>query len=94
MQNYSYIIPQPDTMDYQNRLGCHKHMHLELQSGNMDNYKAAAYNVRRAVKEAKRDYGKKVELQFQEGNPRSIWQGVITMTDYKPPPPCQVLMRL
>lgn len=37
---------------------------LELQSGNMNNYKAAAYNVRRAVKEAKRDYGKKVELQF------------------------------
>ncbi len=52
----------------------------------MDNYNTAAYNVRRAVKEAKRDYGKKVELQFQEGNPRSLWQGLRTMTDYKPTP--------
>ncbi len=34
-----------------------------LQSGNMANYKAAAYNVRRVVREAKGDCGKKVELK-------------------------------
>ncbi len=45
---------------------------LGLQSGNMDNCKAAADNVRRAVKEAKRDYG--------------LWLGLRTMTDYKFPP--------
>ncbi len=56
---------------------------LGLQSGNMDNYKAAAYNVRRAVKEAKGDYGKEVQLQFQEGNPTSMWEGQRIMTDYK-----------
>ncbi len=52
----------------------------------MDSYKAAAYNVRIAVKEAKRDYGKKAELQFKEDNPRSMWQGLRTMIDYKGPP--------
>ena len=39
---------------------------------------------------ANRDYRKK---EFQEGNPRSMWQGLRIMTDYKPHPP-QVLMRL
>ncbi len=42
-----------------------------LQSENIDDYKVAAYNVRRAVKEAKGDYGKKVELQFQEVIPEA-----------------------
>lgn len=55
---------------------------LGLQSVHMDNYSAAAYNVRRAVKQAKGDYGKTVEQQFQEGNLRSMWQGLCTMTDY------------
>ena len=51
---------------------------------NIGSYKAAAYNVTRAVEEAKSDHSKKVEQQFQEGNPTSVWQGLRTMTDYKP----------
>ncbi len=43
-------------MDYQNTHTAA--YNLGLHSGNMDNYKAAAYDVRRAVKEAKGDYGK------------------------------------
>ncbi|KAK1796305.1 hypothetical protein P4O66_009373 [Electrophorus voltai] len=34
-------------------------------SGNMDEYKSAPYGVRRAVMEAKRRYGKKLETQFR-----------------------------
>lgn len=58
-----------------------------LETGNMDDYKAASYNVRKAVREAKRKYGEKVESQFQQCDPRK--QGLRSMTDYKgtPPPP-------
>ena len=53
----------------------------------MDDYKAAAYNVRKVVKDAKREYGEKMESKFQQGDLRSVWQGLKIMTDYKPPPP-------
>lgn len=50
--------------------------------------KVAAYNVRRAVNEAKGDQErrKKVELQFQDGNPRSMSQSLRPMTDMPTPP--------
>lgn len=56
-------------MNYQNHLQCHKHTHtaaykLGIQFGDIENYKAAADNVKRAVKDTKWVYGKKVELQF------------------------------
>ncbi|KAK1797517.1 hypothetical protein P4O66_000811 [Electrophorus voltai] len=43
-------------------------------SGNMDEYKSAAYGVSRAVREAKRRYGRKLESQFQQSGSRSLWQ--------------------
>ncbi|KAK1788604.1 hypothetical protein P4O66_002679 [Electrophorus voltai] len=55
-------------------------------SGNMDEYKSAAYGVRRAVREAKRHYGKKLETQFQQSGSRSLWQGLRKITDYGSPP--------
>ncbi|KAI5629002.1 gastrula zinc finger protein XlCGF28.1-like [Silurus asotus] len=56
-----------------------------LATGDMDEYKAASYSVRRAVKDAKRRYGSKLESQFQQGGSRSLWQGLRTITDYKTP---------
>ncbi|KAK1806255.1 hypothetical protein P4O66_000131 [Electrophorus voltai] len=55
-------------------------------SGNMDEYKSAAYGVRRAVREAKRRYGKKLETRFQQSGSRSLWQGLRMITDYRSPP--------
>ncbi|KAK1798031.1 hypothetical protein P4O66_000528 [Electrophorus voltai] len=55
-------------------------------SGNMDEYKSAAYEVRRAVREAKRRYGRKLETQFQQSRSRSLWQGLWMITDYRSPP--------
>ncbi|KAJ8383074.1 hypothetical protein SKAU_G00038520 [Synaphobranchus kaupii] len=52
----------------------------------MEDYKAAAYNVRRTVKEAKKEYGEKMEQKFKQGDLRSVWQGLNTMTDYKGSP--------
>ncbi|KAI5103635.1 up-regulator of cell proliferation isoform X2 [Silurus meridionalis] len=51
----------------------------------MDEYKAACYSVRRAVKDAKRRYGRKLESQFQQGGSRNLWQGLRTITDYRTP---------
>ncbi|KAI5619032.1 hypothetical protein C0J50_21063, partial [Silurus asotus] len=58
---------------------------MGLATGDMDEYKAASYSVHRAVKDAKRRYGRKLESQFQQGGSRSLWQGLRTITDYKKP---------
>ncbi|KAK1792854.1 hypothetical protein P4O66_012764 [Electrophorus voltai] len=55
-------------------------------SGNTDEYKSAAYGVRRAVREAKRRYGRKLETQLQQSGSRSLWQGLRMITDYRSPP--------
>ncbi|KAK3569826.1 hypothetical protein QTP86_005843 [Hemibagrus guttatus] len=47
--------------------------------------KAASYNVRKAVKEAKQRYRRKLESQLQKSDSRSLWQGLKTLTDYKAP---------
>uniref|UniRef100_A0A3P9JDD6 Reverse transcriptase domain-containing protein n=1 Tax=Oryzias latipes TaxID=8090 RepID=A0A3P9JDD6_ORYLA len=56
-----------------------------LASGDMELYKAASYNVRKAVKEAKKRYGRKLESQLQQSDSRSLWQGLRTITDYRAP---------
>lgn len=52
-----------------------------LEIGNMVESKAALYNVRIAVNSAKREYGERMESKFQQGDLRSVWQGMKTMTD-------------
>ncbi|XP_041962711.1 uncharacterized protein LOC121720538 [Alosa sapidissima] len=56
-----------------------------LLSGNMEEYKAATYNLRRMVKEAKRRYGEKIRSQFEQSDSRCMWQGLRVMSDYKSP---------
>lgn len=51
----------------------------------MDLYKAASYNVRSAVRKAKRSYGEKLESQLRQCDSRSLWKGLRTITDYKRP---------
>ncbi|KAK1806282.1 hypothetical protein P4O66_000151 [Electrophorus voltai] len=53
-------------------------------SRNMVEYKSAAYGVRRAVREAKRRYGRKLESQFQQSGSRSLWQGLRTTRAHPP----------
>ncbi|XP_060799566.1 E3 ubiquitin/ISG15 ligase TRIM25-like [Neoarius graeffei] len=54
-----------------------------LLTGNMEEFKAASYNVRKAVKEAKRRYGRKLEDHLYQQDPRGLWQGLQIITDYK-----------
>ncbi|KAK1786155.1 hypothetical protein P4O66_017870, partial [Electrophorus voltai] len=65
---------------------CTAAYNVGIISGNMDEYKSAAYGVHRAVREAKRRYGRKLETQFQQSGSRSLWQGLRTITDYRSPP--------
>ncbi|KAK3512314.1 hypothetical protein QTP70_004624 [Hemibagrus guttatus] len=51
----------------------------------MDSYKAASYNVRKAMKEAKQRYERKLESQLQQSDSWSLWQRLRTITDYKAP---------
>lgn len=61
------------TKTISNAITCTAAYNSGLMSGNMDNYKTEAYNVSRALKEAKRDNGKTV-VQSREGNHRTMWK--------------------
>jgi len=54
-----------------------------LVSGHMDEYKAASYGPRRAVKNTKRRYRDRVELQMEQCDTTRLWQGLQTITDYQ-----------
>ncbi|RXN12203.1 hypothetical protein ROHU_010229 [Labeo rohita] len=54
-----------------------------LVTSDMSAYKAASYGVRRAVRDTKRRYRERLESHFHQGDTRSMWQGLRTITDYK-----------
>ncbi len=47
--------------------------------GNMSEYKASCYALRRAVRAAKRQYRERIESHFQLNDPRRMWQGLKTI---------------
>ena len=49
----------------------------------MTKYKQCSYSLRKAIKQAKHQYGDKVELQFNGADMRRMWQGLQTITDYR-----------
>lgn len=51
----------------------------------MDKYKTVSYYMHKLVKEVKQCYGRKPELQVQQGDSRSLWQGMRMLVDYKTP---------
>ena len=53
-----------------------------LLSGDMTEYKASRYRLRRVIANAKRGYRDKIEAQFQSDT-RGMWQGLRNITDYK-----------
>ncbi len=61
-----------------------------FKSGNTDNWKQASYDLRRSIKAAKRQYINKVEEQFNNNNPRSMWQGINNITGFKGNKPATV----
>ena len=53
-------------------------------TGNMAEYKQCNYSLRKAIKQAKRQYRDKVQSQFNGSDTRRMWQGLQTITDYQP----------
>ncbi len=50
-----------------------------ILSGNMSEYKASCYALRRAVRTAKRRYRERIESHFQLNDSRRMWQGLKTI---------------
>ncbi len=50
-----------------------------LLSGNMSEYKALCYALRRAIRAAKRRYRERIESHFQLNDSRRMWQGLKTI---------------
>ncbi len=50
-----------------------------ILSGNMSEYKASCYALRRAVRAAKRRYRERIESHFQLNDSRCMWQGLKTI---------------
>ncbi len=50
-----------------------------ILSGNISEYKASCYALRRAVRAAKRRYSERIESHFQLNDSRRMWQGLKTI---------------
>ncbi len=58
-----------------------------FRSGDKAALKTARANLSRGIKNAKRSYGNKINNHFTNSrDTQSLWQGIQTITDYKPPP--------
>ena len=55
-----------------------------FRSGDASAFKAAKYDLRSAVKSAKRDYTRRLEHTLESTNRRDLWRGVKKIADYKP----------
>ena len=59
-----------------------------FKTGDTTEIKDARYNLRKVIKAAKRDYGKKIEAQLSSNDPRRMWKGLHTITDFKETSSC------
>ncbi len=58
-----------------------------FRAGDEEGLKTARANLSRGIKEAKRPYSRRIAHRFSDSrDTRSLWQGIHTFTDYKPPP--------
>ncbi len=58
-----------------------------FRAGDEEGLKTARANLSRCIREAKRQYSRRIAHRFSDSrDTRSLWQGIQTITDYKPPP--------
>lgn len=58
-----------------------------FKAGDQAGLKIARANLSRGIRKAKRQYSKKIAQCFRDSrDTRSLWQGIQSITDYKPPP--------
>uniref|UniRef100_A0A9J7ZV96 Reverse transcriptase domain-containing protein n=1 Tax=Cyprinus carpio carpio TaxID=630221 RepID=A0A9J7ZV96_CYPCA len=57
-----------------------------FRAGDEGGLRTARANLSRGIREAKRQYSRRIAHQFSDSrDTRSLWQGIQTITDYKPP---------
>ena len=54
-----------------------------INRGQQRNPKKSRYSLRAAINQAKKEYGQRVESKLITTNPRHLWQGLQSMTDYR-----------
>ncbi len=58
-----------------------------FRAGDEEGLRKARANLSRGIREAKRQYSRRIAHRFSDSrDTRSLWQGIQTITDYKPPP--------
>ncbi len=58
-----------------------------FSAGDEEGLRTARANLSRGIREAKRQYSRRIAHHFSDSrDTRSLWQGIQTITDYKPPP--------
>ncbi len=58
-----------------------------FRAGDEEGLKTARANLSHGIREAKRRYSRRIAHRFSDSrDTRSLWQGIQTITDYKPPP--------
>ncbi len=58
-----------------------------FRAGDEEGLKTARTNLSRGIRDAKRQYSRRIAHRFSDSrDTRSLWQGIETITDYKPPP--------
>ncbi len=58
-----------------------------FRAGDEEGLKIARANLSRGIREAKRQYSRRIAHRFSDGRDTlSLWQGIQTITVYKPPP--------
>ncbi|KAI4876772.1 hypothetical protein NFI96_015363, partial [Prochilodus magdalenae] len=55
-----------------------------FRSGDREAYSSARANLRKGISMAKHCYKQHIEEHFSSSDPRRMWQGIQTLTDYKP----------
>ncbi len=64
-----------------------KAQNVAFRAGDEEGLKTARANLSRGIREAKRQYSRRIAHRFSDSrDTRSLWQGIQTITDYKPPP--------
>lgn len=67
--------------------GLLKMRNAAFRAGDEVGLRTARVNLSRGIREAKRQYSRRIAHQFSDSrDTRSLWQGIQNITDYKPPP--------
>ncbi len=58
-----------------------------IRAGDEEGLKTARANLSRGIRETKRQYSRRITHRFSDSrDTQSLWHGIQTITDYKPPP--------